>query len=77
MPFPQAIPQAAYITPAACRVFQGKSCEACVKVCQAGAINLKEAAVEWTESVGAIIVALGAAPAPAERVSRALAIPTW
>jgi heterodisulfide reductase subunit A len=65
LPFPQAIPQAAYITPEACRVFKGKSCEACLKVCTAGAINLKEAAVEWLESVGAIIVATGAAPAPA------------
>ena len=65
MPFPQAIPQAAYIAPEACRVFQGKKCEACVKVCKAGAINLKRSAAEWTESVGAIIVALGAAPAPA------------
>lgn len=66
VPFPQAIPQAAYITPEACRIFQGKKCEACVKVCQAGAINLKETAAEWTESVGAIIVALGAAPASAK-----------
>jgi heterodisulfide reductase subunit A len=65
VPFAQAIPQAAYISPEACRVFQGKKCEACVKVCQAGAINLKEASAEWTESVGAIIVASGAAPAPA------------
>ncbi|MHB9072802.1 MAG: FAD-dependent oxidoreductase [Desulfobaccales bacterium] len=65
VPFPQAIPQAAYISPEACRVFQGKKCEACVKVCQAGAINLKDAAAEWTESVGAIIVALGAVPGPA------------
>ncbi len=66
LPFPQAIPQAAYITPEACRIFQGKSCEACLKVCPAGAINLQEAAVEWTESVGAIILALGASPAPAD-----------
>ncbi len=66
VPFPQAIPQAAYIDPEACRVFQGKKCGACVKVCQAGAINLKDVAAEWTESVGAIIVALGAAPAPAK-----------
>ena len=65
VPFPQAIPQAAYITPEACRVFQGKKCEACIKVCRADAINLKDKAAEWTESVGAIIVALGAAPAPA------------
>ena len=66
LPFPQAIPQAAYLTPAACRVFQGKSCEACLKVCPAGAINLREAAVEWTESVGAVILSPGAAPAPAD-----------
>jgi heterodisulfide reductase subunit A2 len=66
LPFPQAIPQAAYIATGACRIFQGKSCEACLKVCPAGAINLHEAAVEWTESVGAIILALGAAPAPAD-----------
>jgi heterodisulfide reductase subunit A len=65
LPFPQAIPQAAYITPEACRVFKGKSCEACIKVCPAGAINLKEAPVEWLESVGAIIVATGAGLAPA------------
>ena len=65
VPFPQAIPQAAYITPEACRIFRGKSCEACIKVCPAGAINLQEAAVEWTESVGAVILALGATPAPA------------
>jgi heterodisulfide reductase subunit A len=64
VPFPQAIPQAVYITPEACRVFQGKKCEACIKICQAGAINLKETTAEWTESVGAIIVALGAGPAP-------------
>jgi heterodisulfide reductase subunit A len=65
VPFAQAIPQAAYITPEACRMFQGKSCEACLKVCPAGAINLQERAVEWTEAVGAIILALGARPAPA------------
>ncbi len=65
VPFPQAIPQAASITPEACRIFQGKSCEACVQVCPAGAINLQEGTVEWTESVGAVIVAVGATPAPA------------
>ncbi|MFA5110562.1 MAG: FAD-dependent oxidoreductase, partial [Desulfobaccales bacterium] len=35
VPFPQAVPQAAYIDPAACRVFRGKKCSACAKVCQA------------------------------------------
>jgi heterodisulfide reductase subunit A len=65
LPFPQAIPQAAYIAPEACRIFQGKHCEACIKVCPAQAVNLQDAAVEFTESVGAIILALGATPAPA------------
>jgi heterodisulfide reductase subunit A2 len=65
LPFAQAIPQAAYVAPEACRVFQGKHCEACIKVCPAQAINLQDAAVEFTESVGAIILALGATPAPA------------
>ena len=66
LPFPQAIPQAAYIAPEVCRIFRGKSCEACVKVCPAKAVNLHDAAVEWTESVGAVILALGATPAPAD-----------
>jgi heterodisulfide reductase subunit A len=66
LPFPQAIPQAAYIAPEACRIFRGKSCEACVKVCPAKAVNLHDAAVEWTESVGVVILALGATPAPAD-----------
>jgi heterodisulfide reductase subunit A len=69
VPFPQAIPQAAAIAPEACRVFLGKSCEACLQVCPAGAINLKEVPAEWTESVGAVIVALGARPAPAGDLS--------
>jgi heterodisulfide reductase subunit A len=65
VPFPQAIPQAAYISPEACRVFQGKTCEACVKVCQVKAIDLNDKTAEWTEYVGAIVVALGAVPASA------------
>ena len=63
VPFPQAIPQAAAIAPEACRVFRGKKCEACLKVCRAGAINLKDTAAEWTEAAGAVIVAQGARPA--------------
>ena len=35
------------------------------KTATAGAINLQDATVEWSESVGAIILALAATPAPA------------
>ncbi len=65
VPFPQAVPQAAYINPEACRVFRGKKCSACVKVCQAKAINLKDTAMVRPESFGAIILALGAQAAGA------------
>lgn len=63
IPFPQAVPQAAYIDPAACRVFQGKPCEACLKVCPAGAIDLNQTWEEWVLNAGAVILAPGARPA--------------
>ncbi len=65
VPFPQAIPQAAYIAPEACRVFHGKKCGACLKVCPAEAINLAQAPVATVRGFGAVILALGARPAPA------------
>lgn len=64
VPFPQAVPQAAYITPEACRYLQGKKCEACLKVCPAGAIDFTQGPEEWVASFGAIILASGARPAP-------------
>jgi heterodisulfide reductase subunit A len=65
VPFPQAVPHVAYLVPEACRLFQGKKCEACLKVCPIGAINLRQQPEEWLLSVGAIILAAGARPAPA------------
>jgi heterodisulfide reductase subunit A2 len=65
IPFPQAIPQAAYINPAACRMLQGKKCEACVKSCPARAIDFGQSPQEWVAHAGAIILASGAKPAPA------------
>ncbi len=63
LPFPQAVPLAAYVHPEACRFLQGKKCEACVKVCPANAINLQEQPEEGILQVGAVIVAVGAQPA--------------
>ncbi|MEW6658433.1 MAG: FAD-dependent oxidoreductase [Thermodesulfobacteriota bacterium] len=60
VPFPQAIPQAAVITPAACRVFRGKKCRACVQVCTAGAIDLQQRPQNRILHVGAVIIATGA-----------------
>jgi len=64
VPFPQAVPQAAYIAPEACRVFWGKPCEACLKVCPAGAINLAQTPEHVVRRVGAVILAAGTRPAP-------------
>ena len=36
VPSPQAIPQAAYLSPEACRIFRGKSCEACIRSARPG-----------------------------------------
>ena len=60
VPFPQAIPQAAVISPEACRLFRGKKCEACVKVCPAGAIDFKQQPKNRILHVGALIMATGA-----------------
>jgi heterodisulfide reductase subunit A len=60
VPFPQAIPQAAVVSPAACRVFRGKKCGACVQVCPTGAINLKQKPQNQILHVGAVILATGA-----------------
>ncbi|MFP3868288.1 MAG: FAD-dependent oxidoreductase [Desulfobacteraceae bacterium] len=66
VPFPQAVPLAAYIIPEACRYFQGKKCEACVKVCQAGAIDLHQTPEILIRQFGAIIMATGLGVAPAD-----------
>jgi len=60
VPFPQAIPQAAVISPEACRVFKGKKCEACLQVCPAGAIDFKQTPQNRILHVGAVIMATGA-----------------
>ncbi len=63
VPFPQAVPQAAYLDPGACRVFRGKACEACLRVCTPGAIDLTQTPERLIRELGAVILAGGARPA--------------
>ena len=77
VPFPQAIPQAAYLTPEACRIFRGKSCEACIKVCPAGAINLQDSGGGMDGVRGGHHPRPGCDPGAGRRVSPGMGIPTW
>jgi heterodisulfide reductase subunit A2 len=63
--FPQAVPQAAYITPEACRHLRGRREAACVQVCAAQAINFDDRPETLTVEAGAVILAPGVQPAPA------------
>jgi heterodisulfide reductase subunit A len=66
LPFPQAVPQAAYITPEACRHLCGRKEKSCVKVCLAEAINFADQPETRVVEAGAVILAPGARPAPVE-----------
>jgi len=68
LPFPQAVPLAAVIDPQACRIFQGKKCGACAKVCPAHAIDLSQKPEELILQAGAVIVAVGAPPIAGEEL---------
>jgi heterodisulfide reductase subunit A len=57
--FPQGIPSIYTIDDSACRVFQGKKCSICAKICEAKAINFEQKDTVFELKVGAIIVATG------------------
>ncbi|MEE9566346.1 MAG: FAD-dependent oxidoreductase [Desulfobacteria bacterium] len=57
--FPQGIPSVYTIDPSACRVFQGKKCNICAKICEAKAVNYDQKDTIFELNVGAIIVATG------------------
>lgn len=63
LPYPQAVPLAAVIDPQACRLFRGKKCQACVKVCLAAAIDFDQQPRDLVIAAGVIILAPGATPA--------------
>ncbi|MGQ9687395.1 MAG: FAD-dependent oxidoreductase [Desulfobaccales bacterium] len=65
LPFPQAVPQAAYITAEACRHLRGRKEAACVQVCAAQAINFSDRPEIQAVQAGAVILTPGVRPAPA------------
>jgi heterodisulfide reductase subunit A len=67
LPFPQAVPQAAYITPEDCRHLCGSKQKVCTKVCLAEAINFEDQPETLMVEAGAVILATGARPAPVEK----------
>jgi heterodisulfide reductase subunit A len=62
VPFPQAVPGAAFIDPTTCRYFTRGKCRNCIKVCQAKAINFADREKSLKLEVGAVILAPGFAP---------------
>lgn len=57
--FPQGVPSIYTIDDSVCRVFQGKKCSICAKICEAKAINFEQEDTVFELKVGAIIVATG------------------
>jgi len=57
--FPQGIPSVYAIDSSVCRVFQGKKCNICAKICEAKAIDYEQKDTVFELNVGAIIVATG------------------
>ncbi|MEA3341621.1 MAG: FAD-dependent oxidoreductase [Chloroflexota bacterium] len=57
--FPQAVPQVMTIDPDHCIYLDRGKCGACVKVCQAEAIDFEQTAQEIELDVGAVVVATG------------------
>jgi heterodisulfide reductase subunit A len=72
IPFPQAVPNAYLVDPAACTWVQsaGKRCGACAKKCPKGCIHLDEADERVEIEVGNIILATGYDMFDARRVER-------
>ncbi len=62
VPFPQAVPGAAFIDPQTCRYFTKGKCQNCVKVCQAKAIDFEQKERIMEVRTGAVILATGFSP---------------
>ncbi len=62
VPFPQAVPGAAFIDPTTCTYFTKGKCQNCVKVCQAKAIDFEQKEEIRELRVGAVVMAPGFTP---------------
>jgi heterodisulfide reductase subunit A len=68
--FPQGVPSCACIDRQTCQYFKTGKCRVCEKVCKREAINFEDKENRVLLDVGAVIVATGFEPYPAERVSQ-------
>ncbi|HET8542642.1 MAG TPA: 4Fe-4S binding protein [Anaeromyxobacter sp.] len=62
LPYPGCLPHVSAIDPAACLRSRGEACDACRRACAFGAVTLDLAPRSREVTVGAIVVATGAAP---------------
>ncbi|MBI5569767.1 MAG: CoB--CoM heterodisulfide reductase iron-sulfur subunit A family protein [Desulfomonile tiedjei] len=67
--YAQGIPSVFTIDTEHCRVFQGKKCGVCQKVCPAGAVDYKQEDKIVEIEVGAVILTPGYEPFPVARIS--------
>ncbi|MFQ5906665.1 MAG: hypothetical protein ACE5JA_08835 [bacterium] len=68
--FPQGVPSSATIDAESCQYFKTGKCRVCEKVCNREAIRFEDKEEEIKLNVGAVIVATGFEPYPAEKVSQ-------
>lgn len=68
--FPQGVPACATIDADACQYFKTGKCKICEKICKREAINFEDKEKTVELNVGAVIVATGFVPYPAENVTR-------
>lgn len=68
--FPQGVPACATIDASACQYFKTGKCKVCEKVCKREAVDFEDKDKEMKLNVGAVIVATGFEPYPAEKVSQ-------
>jgi heterodisulfide reductase subunit A len=70
IPFPQAVPKVAYLSPETCTFFQKGKCKICQKKCDAGAVNYDQKDEECIINVGAVIATTGFDPFDVKKEER-------
>lgn len=70
MPFPQAVPNVPVIDHELCQYYKTGKCQACVKFCEAGAIDLDQTDSFQDLEVGAVILTTGFQPVDAKPIGR-------
>ena len=68
--YPQAVPATYYIDPSSCMHLQHGTCQICVPVCRAKAIDFTQKPVHKTLNVGAVILAPGFGQIPQDTLAK-------